>query len=174
MWGKRTPERDTNAKEAVHPHACGENIKCGTPCPSPGGSPPRVWGKRGYNETQTNVSRFTPTRVGKTSPMMWRVAVVTVHPHACGENIPGHGYVTAWDGSPPRVWGKLDRVRSAHPSARFTPTRVGKTVAPCSKEVVEPGSPPRVWGKLPRLPAAGGGDRFTPTRVGKTGGSRAN
>ena len=93
------------------------------------------------------------------------------------------------DGSPPRVWGKLNRdatlklIQSVHPhacgenslpdgfifsSGRFTPTRVGKTLQANKVALKESCSPPRVWGKLSGLPGRAALCRFTPTRVGKT------
>ena len=71
----------------VHPHAGGEN--------SPLCSAVQV------------LLRFTPTRVGKTQP------VVGCPCDACG--------------SPPRGWGKRLRPLVGEGLPRFTPTRVGKT-----------------------------------------------
>ena len=95
-----------------------------------------------------------------------------VHPHACGENAAGDNSGNRWDGTPPRVWGKLQAAQpvliapSVHPHAcgencrrssllaqmrRYTPTRVGKTTY-CYSPPVAP-------------------SRYTPTRVGKTSAS---
>ena len=99
---------------------------------------------------------------------------------------------SADSGSPPRVWGKLNRLAQDIGAQRFTPTRVGKTrrrVASTRPGAVHPhacgenllgvccggffvGSPPRVWGKRPRPPSWQCPFRFTPTRVGKTRRSR--
>ena len=57
------------------------------------------------------------------------IGVKSVHPHACGENRISFSVPQARSGSPPRVWGKLQRIRGLNDSARFTPTRVGKTHA---------------------------------------------
>ncbi len=156
---------------SVHPHACGENWRCGSGCANASGSPPRVWGKLTIPTQATPAGRFTPTRVGKTR---WRVLSFRgrpVHPHACGENnTKVRGKLKA-TGSPPRVWGKLLRGIVAASYDRFTPTRVGKTlwrISSISRATVHPhacgenrvdghahahraGSPPRVWGKLQGL-----------------------
>ena len=55
--------------------------------------------------------------------------IVTVHPHACGENGGLTFMVGEQTGSPPRVWGKPRRLVMAFTLVRFTPTRVGKTGA---------------------------------------------
>ena len=91
----------------VHPHVCGENDK-NVGGDWSRGSPPRVWGKRGYAKIHRARIRFTPTCVGKTFA----------------------GFQGNCTGPPPRVWGKLDAPRQRtlllH---QFTPTCVGKTAA---------------------------------------------
>ena len=75
-WLRFTPTRvgktalcDTaSGSKAVHPHACGEDA---APLPlllSHRGSPPRVWGRHRPLIFMCQGGRFTPTRVGKTSP----------------------------------------------------------------------------------------------------------
>src|SRR5690606_23970685 len=130
----KTPTGQATGKgrAPVHPHACGENDVPGV--------------------TDVTVCRFTPTRVGKTDALT---------PRERGRH-----------GSPPRAWGKhwprkpADLGQLVRPHAcgessqrlygqgfdrRFTPTRVGKTLAALVEVVVDLGSPPRVWGKHPRL-----------------------
>src|SRR5690606_27982080 len=105
--GKTRSESGKNARSAVHPHACGENMMvCSAPTrverftptrvgktfgqecsvTARGGSPPRVWGKPTGGRWGTGDGRFTPTRVGKT-PLI-------------------NGVLNLVFGSPPRVWGK--------------------------------------------------------------------
>ena len=99
--------------------------------------------------------------------------ILSVHPHAGGENSAFRKYRHALHGSPPRGWGKLDDMAGEERAERFTPTRVGKT-QPGSSNYVNPlGSPPRGWGKLGCQRRRKRGDRFTPTRVGKTHSSAA-
>ena len=157
----------------VHPHACGENAVLCWVEEAQGGSPPRVWGKRRCSSCFIAYLWFTPTRVGKTGAPAWSMAIIAVHPHACGENVLNLPHLLYPLGSPPRVWGKQAHRRQGIGSERFTPTRVGKTLGFAAGRVgaaVHPhacgengvlcgywlpfaGSPPRVWGK----------PRFAPT-----------
>ena len=208
VWGKRgrrdaagdidrfTPTRvgKTRARTVkaqpypVHPHACGENQRRRLVNCQPGGSPPRVWGKRTAAPRRPPAARFTPTRVGKTPAGAAPASSSPVHPHACGENRYSDSQVIGACGSPPRVWGKLQVREVFRRDDRFTPTRVGKTLlaARASKcfsvhshacgenahsglsAAAWHGSPPRVWGKLDGSMMISRCLRFTPTRVGKT------
>ena len=112
---------------SVHPHACGEYVAGVDGGPALGGSPPRVWGILHRIPQFLQCVRFTPTRVGNTSPPRPGRAGYTVHPHACGEYRKPSPCFSLSCGSPPRVWGiRLDNLptRLIH---RFTPTRVGNT-----------------------------------------------
>jgi len=190
VWGKRHPPRSGVVATRFTPTRVGKTLNSGRSQVRTYGSPPRVWGKRwaqqrarryvtvhphacGENPAGARAgraaARFTPTRVGKTSASR-----------------PGSQHV---HGSPPRVWGKLCRrnsrisPRSVHPHAcgensaapppvmafrRFTPTRVGKTLAADLTSEVRDGSPPRVWGKRCSALSSTSASGFTPTRVGKT------
>ena len=154
---------------AVHPHACGENIDISAIAAGGGGSPPRLWGKRVYDARATGRRRFTPTPVGKT-PGRSRPAASsqrftptpvgkttkdsrpdreeTVHPHACGENRLNTMTVTFDFGSPPRLWGKLFDCRRRECPLAVHPHACGEneyTLSPPASD-----------------------QRFTPTPVGKT------
>ena len=135
-----------------------------------GGSPPRVWGKRGFS------FRLVRYRA--------------VHPHACGENCSPRGILRAffrftptrvgktcalwiaWQplpGSPPRVWGKLLSGVCRPTDLRFTPTRVGKTQECADGLDCRTRFTPTRVGKTGGFDGGPvGGVRFTPTRVGKT------
>jgi len=127
--------------------------------------------------------------VGKTNAHPGEIAVLSVHPHACGENCFSRSAlalrdrstptrvgktlsfrkdVTGLPGPPPRVWGKLDRFRDRRPGYRSTPTRVGKTVGVSHPTISDVGPPPRVWGKRIHPSPSSCARRSTPTRVGKT------
>ena len=121
-------------------------------------TPPLLW----------PLTRFTPTRVGKTGRIEFLPSLAEVHPHAGGENLLN-----------------ADVPLSAQ---RFTPTRVGKTTNPMPNtdgrsvhphaggenfglnlfDPVYAGSPPRGWGKPYANTGQYSAKRFTPTRVGKT------
>ena len=92
--------------------------------------------------------------------------------------------------TPPRTWGRLDRLSAGENRARNTPTHVGKTamntISTSSTKKhphargedtrkVNPGiemqeTPPRTWGRLSPRSAMILGKRNTPTHVGKTQG----
>ncbi len=92
----------------VHPHARGENWLAVHDAGLNHGPPPRAWGKRGLSYPSCPRCRSTPTRVGKTDyredvhlvksgppPRAWgkricsccTTSILTVHPHARGENV---------------------------------------------------------------------------------------
>ncbi len=125
---RRRPRARGRRSASVHPYACGENVGGEKPLERAAGSPPCVWGKLDAVASYERLGRFTPTRVGKTSPPPGSIASPTVHPHACGENGPTWICSASTAGSPPRVWGK--RLVDAWNAfvRRFTPTRVGKTL----------------------------------------------
>ena len=113
----------------------------------PLGSPPRVWGQRRRRLGEAARQRFTPTRVGTTTPRHHRLARSPVHPHACGDNARVALAYGLDPGSPPRVWGQPRRAEHRELAG---------------------GSPPRAWGQ-PHLQTERLRDaRFTPTRVGTT------
>ena len=186
--GKTGKSRITSARTSVHPHACGENAILGIWLPLYIGSPPRLWGKLRGLAFRPPHARFTPTPVGKTAEWSENFPRTKVHPHACGENTAATARLDVINGSPPRLWGKLEFFWLDRADPRFTPTPVGKTRTPCPSPDLAPvhphacgenpaqfaladseaGSPPRLWGKLYRLYRLSGTRRFTPTPVGKT------
>src|SRR5579883_682975 len=91
---------------AVHPHARGEGGS-GAVIPAPSvGSPPRTWGRRRGRLPAKTEFRFTPTHVGKASPVHRQEWGQSVHPHARGEGrIEKNGSLGEF-GSPPRTWGR--------------------------------------------------------------------
>ena len=172
----------------VHPHARGDNQRSPETIGTGGGSPPRAWGQR-LIPTVTHVPlRFTPTRVGTTPMPTMRLRSPSVHPHARGDNKAQAANSDERYGSPPRAWGQQLRFRRARAGSRFTPTRVGTTVAVTCHSFpnsVHPhargdnleafveihgvtGSPPRAWGQLAFNFSNIYSPRFTPTRVGTT------
>ena len=174
--------------EPVHPHARGENYDGSAGGRGAPGSPPRAWGKPRSLIPDSSSPRFTPTRVGKTSPARSPGHSRAVHPHARGENAVLASRALRVSGSPPRAWGKRIASHTAPTSPRFTPTRVGKTrmknarttrptvhphargenVVSGSPDTTYNGSPPRAWGKQSGDKSLTVRFRFTPTRVGKT------
>src|SRR4030095_13784999 len=104
--------------------------------------------------------RFTPTRVGTTSSALSAASIVSVHPHARGDD-------NAWIclglfqfGSPPRAWGRLVKMVVVDLRPRFTPTRVGTTISIFAPIIGRGGSPPRAWGRHGREPIRDIDSRF--------------
>ncbi len=152
----------------VHPHARGENAIQPMQRTTVNGSPPRSWGKSTTSAVNNLLLRFTPTLVGKMWITLLLTTVMSVHPHARGENT--FGSITRLEvaGSPPRSWGKSVPCLQVVVGKRFTPTLVGKIPSSCKTNMrlaVHPhargennlehvfqmhtgGSPPRSWGKF--------------------------
>ena len=49
-------------------------------------TPPRVWGRQCFALRHLRYNGNTPTRVGKTLPFPFLLAIAEKHPHACGED----------------------------------------------------------------------------------------
>ncbi len=90
---------------SVHPHACGEHIHGPELTGRRNGSSPRMWGTPICVEQRLFPCRFIPTHVGNTISSIFRAAVMTVHPHACGEHRSGTKSAPSPAGSSPRMWG---------------------------------------------------------------------
>ncbi len=152
------------------------------------GSPPHAWGQRSPVAVRSGEARFTPTRVGTTSPDRSPNAARTVHPHTRGDN---HIPPTTYDppsGSPPHAWGQLTllfdllNAHPVHPHTRGDNWYHGRngragTVHPHTRGDNKinnqrhgraAGSPPHAWGQPARCSATSQSRRFTPTRVGTT------
>ena len=99
---------------AVHPHACGGNIRPAE-CPDDSGRfiPTRMWGKLAWGSYSHVEGRFIPTHVGETPVCPAYPSVESVHPHACGGNPSPCRKNSPVRGSSPRMWGKLRLAKSA-------------------------------------------------------------
>ena len=110
---------------AVHPHVCGEHDAVTVAGFYNDGSSPRVWGT--YFSCYGGVSghRFIPTCVGNIETLATLLDVSPVHPHVCGEHVPGRERLEIIKGSSPRVWGTYFNSSFATNNLRFIPTCVG-------------------------------------------------
>ncbi len=110
-----------------HPRACGENPDALIFHGIPAGSPPRVRGKPMRIRLERIRKRITPARAGKTFPVPPSALPGEDHPRACGENFLISALICPFEGSPPRVRGKLSKTTCETPLHRITPARAGKT-----------------------------------------------
>ena len=85
--GKRRCPRFRPGKTRDHPRVCGEKFYVDEVLPGDTGSPPRMRGKDGVNDSAQAVTGITPACAGKshcrsrTSPDRWD------HPRVCGEKL---------------------------------------------------------------------------------------
>jgi len=68
-----------------------------------------MWGTPWCLRKRFRKVRFIPTHVGNTVSKRFCVALVTVHPHACGEHSKTILLVNPFLGSSPRMWGTRSR-----------------------------------------------------------------
>ena len=87
MWGRPAASRRFRRASAVHPHACGADVR-----------------------VKFNIfvpARFIPTHVGQTLIHPQIIHIIPVHPHACGADKGFCSVILQDDGSSPRMWGRL-------------------------------------------------------------------
>ena len=174
--------------KTVHPHVRGDDKKTTRSRGLCDGSPPRAWGRRRAGPGPGAWRRFTPTCVGTTRSDHRGALAIPVHPHVRGDDLTIRSASSSDLGSPPRAWGRRERLGAFALVTRFTPTCVGTTSCclaqsqgatvhphvrgddPGPKETIGPvcGSPPRAWGRLRIRPTRPTTFRFTPTCVGTT------
>ena len=151
-------------------------------------TPPRAWGRRLPSMLPPQVSRNTPTGVGKTIALDGEYGWCWKHPHGRGEDssrVNGRFHTPE---TPPRAWGRQPCSTGNNAWDRNTPTGVGKTnhvitkVGAIWKHPHGRGedrlyysnmrfsleTPPRAWGRLRRLRLRLQHHGNTPTGVGKT------
>ena len=172
-----------------HPRVCGEKQFCFRLSENSLGSPPRVRGK-GISRHRVALHRgITPACAGKRSLPSEKRNPVGDHPRVCGEKrlraAPSHPIT----GSPPRVWGKGQRLLAKNPEFGITPACAGKRMVfagrksrtwdhprVCGEKVSSTspikclkGSPPRMRGKVPQPGVEGCRLGITPAYAGKRG-----
>ena len=186
--GKTRRRPSSGRRPPAHPRACGENSGRRPGRPGPGGSSPRVRGKRHGFPPHPREAGLIPARAGKTGGPRLGERRVGAHPRACGENWGFAAVTNPAVGSSPRVRGKPMYKWRAHCNAGLIPARAGKTPLPCRPGCSPPahpracgensgcslyrytpfGSSPRVRGKPPVQDLLNQGGRLIPARAGKT------
>ena len=172
----------------AHPRVCRENQMPVLRALRPGGSSPRVRGKRGHPPGHRVGAGLIPACAGKTPSAKATCPTRTAHPRACGENLPRPRRPCRGPGSSPRVRGKREPGLGGDVVGRLIPARAGKTRPNCStistrrahpracgenaegKTLTsdDVGSSPRVRGKLQHALVLVRERRLIPARAGKT------
>ena len=114
---------------SVHPHTRGDISGPTTTSPPPVGSPPHAWGHRELIDVTVEEWRFTPTRVGTSAIRPRQATASSVHPHTRGDILLGVAVQIGLSGSPPHAWGHQHPEAHSAGGQRFTPTRVGTSLA---------------------------------------------
>ena len=70
-----------------HPHARGEDEAIHYGKPASPETPPRTWGRLAEDYEKCRQCRNTPTHVGKTILMQYKILYDKKHPHARGEDV---------------------------------------------------------------------------------------
>ena len=166
--GKTMKAHQTPESIPVHPHACGENRDFFQRVAYENGSPPRLWGKLSPYKTRCNGLPVHPHACGENClGEIQELNDGSVHPHACGENSHRSGCGPSQIGSPPRLWGKRNRIacyfcrRAVHPHA------CGENHFYENAILSEDGSPPRLWGKLCEISEMSGATSVHPHACGE-------
>ena len=175
-----------------HPRVCGEKIPLHIRAKVALGSPPRMRGKDGVNDSAQAVTGITPACAGKRDKAGLPFAPVRDHPRVCGEKTSASSLFNTAAGSPPRVRGKELRVETCFSHDGITPAYAGKrrlSVKTASRNRDHPrvcgekpnrivwehwreGSPPRMRGKVGRTPTFAAVCRITPAYAGKRTGCK--
>ena len=110
-----------------HPRVCGENVSFIVPYQSAEGSPPRVRGKHHRRAPSAHLRGITPACAGKTTRSGRSSSSTGDHPRVCGENLDIVYKGVTFQGSPPRVRGKLLHGKHLKLVSGITPACAGKT-----------------------------------------------
>ena len=171
-----------------HPRVCGEQCNGSPEGGGAEGSPPRVRGTGRGGAGAPGIVGITPACAGKSSSGSLSSMDIQDHPRVCGEKAPAKPPSTRPYGSPPRVRGKVPRLRLPDSHRGITPAcagnRPGDTIIidsdqdhprvcgeqpmPCPDSRTKVGSPPRVRGTdwPPKKVAAS--RRITPACAGNS------
>ncbi len=186
--GNRSTAQAAMSSRAVHPRACGEQHAVQFARIDETGSSPRVRGTAACRGRRVGTIRFIPARAGnRTGPLPMRKDR-TVHPRACGEQMPGSTRPPQTAGSSPRVRGTVVGTEVLAAVRRFIPARAGNSPAKnigwpsiavhpraCGEQAcrrvdgsTQPGSSPRVRGTDPLPGRSRPLSRFIPARAGNS------
>ena len=136
------------------------------------GPPPRVRGQCSNALSLRRRVRSTPARAGTIGESPKLIALVAVHPRACGDNVGVGLRPDRPAGPPPRVRGQYVGEARTGRSDRSTPARAGTMSVASGWAGASGGPPPRVRGQcIERTPLIRQ-IRSTPARAGTMPGHR--
>ena len=151
--GKRKPHLHKKGCTWDHPRVCGEKAVAHIWWYSWIGSPPRMRGKDGVNDSAQAVTGITPACAGKSLEIARATQNLRDHPRVCGEKQSRQRCRMSRTGSPPRMRGKVAPMRPRIAPPGITPACAGKRDIPPQGSTA-PGDHPRVCGEKPELPPA--------------------
>ena len=132
---------------------CGEKVYKDIKHVAAVGSPPRMRGKDGVNDSAQAVTGITPAYAGKRTLVGECPKPLWDHPRVCGEKNNTAKTYSNMEGSPPRMRGKGQAGRKVVVELGITPAYAGKST-PDRLFLYHLGDHPRVCGeKLPSLPS---------------------
>ena len=146
----------------------GEDIAAGAQCRKMKETPPRAWGRPRNLVRGCFQQRNTPTCVGKTLPNLSPEALRQKHPHVRGEDRAAADEAERTRETPPRAWGRPERLKSFEGITQKHPHVRGEDPGVSPGPRFEAETPPRAWGRLSPFILFVCRPRNTPTCVGKT------
>ena len=124
--GKRMVFAGRKSRTWDHPRVCGEKFKPFCLRQLCQGSPPRMRGKGVQPRDKRVAMGITPAYAGKSRSSARPHHSHRDHPRACGEKTEYRALVTAHQGSPPRVRGKVCDLTIIRVHHGITPAYAGK------------------------------------------------
>ena len=130
--GKRTCTATRRCGNGNHPRVCGEKFTVRFTRMVLPGSPPRMRGKDGVNDSAQAVTGITPAYAGKRTLVGECPKPLWDHPRVCGEKNNTAKTYSNMEGSPPRMRGKGQAACEVVVEFWITPACAGKS---CSSSV---------------------------------------
>ena len=125
--GQTSRRRRVPVTNSDHPRACGANVTLDGLIIVPGGSSPRMRGKRRNLFYFLCFGRIIPAHAGQTMRSKSKASASPDHPRACGANVPARAFGIFARGSSPRMRGKRFVGRDAIKMHRIIPAHAGQT-----------------------------------------------
>ena len=146
-WGRLVKSFSLFFVAQKHPHVRGEDDYLYKEASGQRETPPRAWGRRIGNLRGSHKSRNTPTCVGKTGAFPNKLNTCKKHPHVRGED---DSVALSWPyvgETPPRAWGRPERLKSFEGITQKHPHVRGEDPGVSPGPRFEAETPPRAWGR---------------------------